>query len=157
MDTHKMVQKADTHAYTLAFGASNILKKNLVISSFFWNIIYTTTCLKIVFMSRFYDPDKLEREINHRSFQKKRPISSCEQCGRPIYTTDKDGLPYRLCYTCNRAWPFRQVTPTCRKRKATLKKAEGKCRARRRIPHDLKYHSTPRFFHFAHGDLRNVI
>lgn len=42
-----------------------------------------------------------------RSFQTYRnrarnALGRCQDCGKPIYQTDKDGEPYRLCYGCSR-------------------------------------------------------
>ena len=52
--------------------------------------------------------DKVESDIRRHEFSKMRRSYSrrelagyCETCGRPIYSCDREGIPYRQCYKCN--------------------------------------------------------
>ena len=47
--------------------------------------------------------DEIDRKEKSRFFQNrasKRPLGTCEECGRPIYTADRNGIPYRTCWKC---------------------------------------------------------
>jgi len=45
--------------------------------------------------------DNLEKQKFFKQRASSRPLAYCEDCGKPIYSTDDEGLPYRLCYACN--------------------------------------------------------
>ncbi len=46
--------------------------------------------------------DAKERGRFFRGYRQKskNPLAHCENCGKPIFGTDRSGEPYRLCYKC---------------------------------------------------------
>lgn len=50
-----------------------------------------------------YELENLETRKHFKDRSSRRPLGHCEDCGKPIYQCDEDGIPFRICYVCSRS------------------------------------------------------